>query len=150
MVISIAMFWRGKMPPTDHELEEQVFEVAELPGFPNCPVSLYVSKCPSGEPLWEPQEVLPDVGETMALTIQWIEPDNWLARVSQWLAMLLYRIGIDWGSCWGRWRQVYLKTEARIVVKNEAGTQLRTINPAVRSEGRMGTFAEMEKWDDAN
>lgn len=117
-------------------------KLSDLIGTSDCPVSISVhtSKCP--EPP-EPRKRLV-VGSTIPLTFEWSAPDNWLARVSQRLAELLYKVRIHWSGRWGRWRMDSLETEAEVLQDDKSGLRLHVL-PGVVTQGRRGTFTGIEE-----
>ena len=125
--------------------------------IPGCPVVLWVSKCPEpterpyqpklGDPWWPKPTKRLEVGSTMPLTFEWVEPDNWLARASERLAWLLCKTGIRWRRRWGQWRLTILEAEGEVIQDNEAGLEWRVTSGVLRQDHK-GTFAEMEKLAD--
>lgn len=115
--------------------------------MPDCPVSFSVGKLCPGQPCQPKPTKRFEVGSTMPLTFQWPAPDNWLARVSQWLARLLYKVGIHWQNRWGRWRMNNLEAEGEVIQGDEAGWEWRVTSGAL-TEGGTGSFAEMERLAD--
>ena len=118
-------------------------KLSELLGKSNCPVSfsVHMGKC-SGQS-WQPRSTKRlRVGSTIPLTIQWPAPDDWLARLSERLAGLLYKVGVRWRNRWGRWRLDSLETKAEVLQDDEAELCL-DMQPGILSQGREGTFAEI-------
>jgi len=115
--------------------------------MPNCPFSVSIEKVYPGRPLWSEPTKRFDVGSTIPLTVEWPVPENWLARTSERLARLLYKLGIRWQTRWGQWRMDSRKNEAEVIQDNEAGLELR-VTPGVLTQGHRGTYAEIEGLDD--
>ena len=118
----------------------------------DCPVSFSIEKtCPErpyqpkpGDPWWPKPTKRLEVGSTMPLTFEWIDPDDWLARASERLARLLYKVRIRWPRGWGQWKLLILEAEGEVIRDDETGSEWR-VTPGVKTEGHKGTFAEMER-----
>ncbi len=116
--------------------------------LPGCSVSFHVHKGDCSEELWQPEPRKRLVaGSMMPLTFEWIDPDDWLARASERLAGLLYKIGIHWSKRWGQWRLVILEAEGEVIRDDEAGLEWR-VTPGEKTQSSRGTFAEMVRLTD--